>query len=213
MDPTCDLPGLAQRHPGSAFPDPAFDPPAQEPAASATAVLAGGCFWCTEAVFRQLDGVLEVESGYAGGRADDANYEAVCSGRTDHAEAIRIRFDPRRISYGQLLKVFFSTAHDPTQLNRQGNDRGRQYRSAVFPLDARQRDVAQAYVAQLGQAGVFSAPIATTIEPIDVFHRAEAYHQDFAARNPHQPYIAAVSAPKVAKTRAMHADKLKPAAR
>jgi peptide-methionine (S)-S-oxide reductase len=213
MDPTCDLPGVARREPGAAFPDPAFDPPAAQDAAPALAVLAGGCFWCTEAVFRQLDGVLDVESGYAGGRAEDANYEAVCSGRTAHAEAIRIRFDPRRISYGQLLKVFFSSAHDPTQLDRQGNDRGRQYRSAIFPLDAQQREIAQAYLAQLAGAAVFAAPIATTIEPMEAFHPAEAYHQDFAARNPNQPYIAAVSAPKVAKTRKLHADRLKPGLR
>jgi peptide-methionine (S)-S-oxide reductase len=212
MDPTCDLPGLSRSQPGAAFPDPASDlaPAAGEDRAEA--VLAGGCFWCTEAVFRQLDGVLQVESGYAGGRAEDANYNAVCSGRTGHAEAIRIAYDPRRISYGQLLKVFFSAAHDPTQLDRQGNDRGRQYRSAIFPLDPGQREVAQAYIAQLDAARVFAAPLATTIESMDAFHPAEAYHQDYAARNPQQPYIASVSAPKVAKARVLFADKLKPGA-
>jgi peptide-methionine (S)-S-oxide reductase len=174
------------------------------------AILAGGCFWCTEAVFRQLDGVSTVESGYTGDSAHTANYEAVCSGQTDHAEAIRIEFDPRRISYGRLLKVFFSVAHDPTQLIRQGNDRGRQYRSAIFPADMQQREIAEAYLAQLQAAGVFSAPIATTIEPLDVFYPAETYHQDYAARNPNQPYIAAVSAPKVTKLRKLHPDLLKP---
>jgi peptide-methionine (S)-S-oxide reductase len=209
MDPTCDLPGLARSQPGAAFPDPLLDPTPAAAPKRAEAVLAGGCFWCTEAVFRQLDGVLEVESGYAGGRAADANYDAVCSGRTGHAEAIRIGYDPHRVSYGQLLKVFFSAAHDPTQLDRQGNDRGRQYRSAIFPLDAAQRDVAQAYLAQLGTAGVFAAPIVTTIEAMDVFHPAESYHQDYAARNPQQPYIAAVSAPKVEKLRKLYPDRLK----
>src|SRR5690606_15835136 len=129
----CDLPGQSRSPGAAAFPDPARD---LEPDASlpqAEAILAGGCFWCTEAVFRQLDGVLSVESGYAGGTPESANYEAVCSGRTGHAEAIRIVYDPRRLGYGQLLKVFFSAAHDPTQVDRQGNDRGRQYRSAIFP--------------------------------------------------------------------------------
>ena len=209
MDPTCDLPGLAHSRPGTPFPDPALDPSPAPGVERAEAVLAGGCFWCTEAVFRQLDGVHAVESGYAGGGAADANYDAVCSGRTGHAEAIRIGYDPRRISYGELLKVFFSAAHDPTQLDRQGNDRGRQYRSAIFPLDAAQREVAQAYLAQLGGAGVFAAPIATTIEAMDAFHPAESYHQDYAARNPQQPYIAAVSAPKVEKLRKLYPERLK----
>lgn len=208
MNDSCDLPGLAHAVPGQAFPDPARD--LAPVARRAQAVLAGGCFWCTEAVFRQLDGVLAVESGYAGGSAASANYEAVCSGTTDHAEAIRIEYDPQRISYGQLLKVFFSAAHDPTQLNRQGNDRGRQYRSAIFVADAGEREVARAYIEQLQQAQVFSAPIVTTIEPLEVFHRAEAYHQDFAARNPQQPYIAAVSTPKVCKVRTLYPEKLKP---
>jgi peptide-methionine (S)-S-oxide reductase len=211
MNVSCDLPGLSRTPGHAAFPDPASDLAPDASRTSAEAVLAGGCFWCTEAVFRQLDGVSDVISGYAGGSAQSANYEAVCSGRTDHAEAILVRYDPRRISYGQLLKVFFSAAHDPTQLDRQGNDRGRQYRSAIFSSDAAERDVAQRYIAQLDAAGVFQAPIATTLEPRETFHPAEGYHQDYAARNPHQPYIAAVSAPKVAKVRALYADKLKPA--
>ncbi len=172
-------------------------------------VLAGGCFWCTEAVFRQIDGVSSVVSGYAGGEAATANYEAVCSGRTGHAEAIRITYDPAKVSYGMLLKVFFATAHDPTQLNRQGNDVGTQYRSAIFHASEEERAVAAAYVAQLDAAKVFPAKIATTLEPLGDFYVAEAYHQDYAARNPFQPYIAAVSAPKVAKTRKVFADRLK----
>lgn len=208
MNQSCDLPGLARSVPGHAFPDPQLDT-TEGAAERAEAVLAGGCFWCTEAVFRQLDGVLDVQSGYAGGSAADANYDAVCSGRTDHAEAIRITYDPRRIRFGQLLKVFFSAAHDPTQVDRQGNDRGRQYRSAIFPLDAAQRETAQAYIAQLDAAGVFNAPIATKVEPSAPFYPAETYHQDFAARNPQQPYIAAVSTPKVAKVRKLYPGQLK----
>jgi peptide-methionine (S)-S-oxide reductase len=208
MNQTCDLPGLAHASPGTSFPDPRHDSAVSDERAQA--VLAGGCFWCTEAVFRQLDGVLAVESGYAGGTAASANYDAVCSGRTDHAEAIRIDYDPRRLSYGQLLKVFFSAAHDPTQLDRQGNDRGRQYRSAIFVANADERAVAEAYIAQLQEARVFSAPIVTTLEPLETFYSAETYHQDYAARNPQQPYIAAVSTPKVQKVRKLYPEKLKP---
>lgn len=208
MSISCDLLG-ASLHGMNTFPDSILDLPASA-AREAFAVLAGGCFWCTEAVYRQLDGVLDVVSGYAGGSADTANYEAVCSGRTDHAEAIRIRYDPQRISYSQLLKVFLSAAHDPTQLDRQGNDRGRQYRSAIFYADPTEHEVARAYLAQLDAAAIFTAPIATTLEPLSVFHPAEAYHQDYAARNPNQPYISAVSMPKVAKVRKLYADKLKP---
>lgn len=175
-----------------------------------TAVLAGGCFWCTEAVFLPLDGVSSVVSGYIGGSAQTANYEAVCSGTTGHAEAIRITFAPEVISFGQLLRVFFAVAHDPTQLNRQGNDRGTQYRSAIFPADAEQRAVAEAYIAQLNAAKVFGAPIVTTIEDGGTFYAAETYHQNYAARNPHQPYVAAVAAPKVDKLVKYFADRLKP---
>lgn len=191
------------------FPDPARDLAA--PAGPRAIVLAGGCFWCTEAVYRQIDGVLGVESGYAGGSAATANYEAVCSGRTGHAEAIRITFDPAKLSYGMLLKVFFATAHDPTQLNRQGNDVGTQYRSAIFFADAEEKAVAEAYIAQLDSAKVFPARIVTTLEPLKAFYAAEAYHQDYAARNPWQPYIMGVSAPKVAKTRKAFSALLKPA--
>jgi peptide-methionine (S)-S-oxide reductase len=182
------------------FPDPAADLPVQPGnTAPFTAVLAGGCFWCTEAVYRQIDGVLGVVPGYAGGTKETADYETVCTGRTAHAEAIRITYDPSRVTYGQLLKVFFSVAHDPTQLNRQGNDVGRQYRSAIFYADDAQRRVAEAYMKQLNDAGVFTGPIATTLEPLEEFYEAETYHHDYAARNPMQPYIAFTSMPKVRK--------------
>lgn len=190
------------------FPSPSLDvaPGAGGPAA---AVLAGGCFWCTEAVFLPIDGVQSVVSGYIGGAAETANYEAVCAGTTGHAEAIRITFVPEVVSFGQLLRVFFAVAHDPTQLNRQGNDRGAQDRSAIFPADAEQQAVAEAYIAQLNAAGVFGAPIATSVEPATPFYPAETYHQNYAARNPHQPYVAAVAAPKVGKLHRYFADRLK----
>lgn len=207
MNLVCDMPGASLAVERSHVPDPAFDPASDM--REARAVLAGGCFWCVEAVFRELDGVLEVTSGYSGGDAASANYERVCSGATDHAEAVSIRFDPRRVSYGQLLKVFFSVAHDPTQIDRQGNDRGRQYRSVVFYADETQRDVATRYIAQLDAAGAFAAPIATQVVPLAAFHDAERYHQNYAALHPEQAYIAAVAAPKVAKLRAQFGDWLR----
>jgi peptide-methionine (S)-S-oxide reductase len=215
MDGSCDIRGAALAVPPNQFPDPERDlaaPEADGPlpgVTEQTAVLAGGCFWCVEAVLKELDGVHEVLSGYAGGTAQTANYQAVCSGRTDHAEVVQVRFDPARITFGQLLKVFLSVAHDPTQLDRQGNDRGRQYRSAIFFADAAQKEVAEAYIRQLNAAGVFKAPIVTRIEPLEAFYPAEAYHQDYAARNPAQPYIAYTATPKVEKLRAQFADRLK----
>lgn len=190
------------------FPDPLVDITAPADG-EATVVLAGGCFWCTEAVYLQLDGVKNVVSGYAGGTADTANYEAVCSGTTNHAEAIRIHYDPRRITFGQILKVFFSTAHNPTELNRQGADRGRQYRSAIFYATDEQKRVADAYIRQLNSARVFDAPIVTTLERLEAFYPAESYHQNYAARNPAQPYIAFTAAPKVEKLRTNFRDLLK----
>lgn len=163
------------------------------------AVLAGGCFWCTEAVFAALDGVRDVTPGYIGGDPAKANYDAVCGGRTGHAEAIRIAYDPARLSFGALLRVFFTVAHDPTQKNRQGHDVGTQYRSAIFPVDLRQHEIAEAYVAQLDAARAFAAPIQTTIEVGHVFLPAEAYHHGYAERNPAQPYVAAVALPKLDK--------------
>ncbi len=190
------------------FPDPAVDV-ASAAATPAVAVLAGGCFWCTEAVFLPLDGVQSVVSGYIGGAPDTANYQAVCSGTTGHAEAIQITFAPAAISFGQLLKVFFAVAHDPTQLNRQGGDRGTQYRSAIFPADAEQRTVAEAYIGQLNAAGAYPSPVVTTVEDASPFFPAETYHQNFAARNPAQPYVAAVALPKVDKLERYFGDKLK----
>src|SRR5438876_111852 len=170
------------------FPDPALDMDRSVTKGKQTAVLAGGCFWCTEAVFEQLIGVEKVVSGYAGGKAEMAHYNIVSSGKTDHAESIQITFDPSKISYGQLLKVFFSVAHDPTQLNRQGPDYGRQYRSAVFYADQEQKQIAEAYIQQLQQVKVFSKPIVTEVTGLKGFYPAEEYHQDFVKRNPTHPY-------------------------
>ncbi len=172
-------------------------------------VIAGGCFWCTEAVYSQLEGVLSVRPGYAGGAAETANYDDVCTGTTGHAEAIEIVFDPARIALGQILKIFFSIAHDPTQVNRQGADVGTQYRSAIFYASEAQRRVAERYIAQIEAAQLFDAPIATTLEPLERFYEAEQYHHGYAARNPWQPYIRAVSTPKVDKLRKTHRDLLK----
>ena len=191
------------------FPDPVADAPLASESVEKTAVFAGGCFWCVEAVFRELRGVSSVRNGYAGDSAATANYRAVCSGRTNHAEAIEIRYDAAKTTFGQLLKIHFSVAHDPTQLNRQGNDLGRQYRSAIFYADDEQKKIAEAYIKQLNDARVFSEPIATTLEPLEAFYEAEEYHQDYAARNPDQPYIVYVAQPKVEKLRENFAERLK----
>ncbi len=166
-----------------------------------TAVLAGGCFWGMEAVFARVKGVRDVTAGYAGGTRETATYDQVSTERTRHAEAIRVTYDPRQVSYATLLRVYFSVAHDPTQLNRQGPDQGPSYRSAVFPQSARQRDVAAGYIAQLGQARVFGKLIVTRIEA-GQFFPAEAHHQDFFDRNPRHPYIVTWDKPKVAAFRA-----------
>jgi peptide-methionine (S)-S-oxide reductase len=197
--------------PADQFPDPAIDLPPDPTGTPQSVVLGGGCFWCTEAVFVKLDGVISVVSGYAGGTSDTADYKSVCSGTTDHAEVIRVRFDSSRITFGQILKVFFAVAHDPTHLNRQGNDIGRQYRSAVFFANEDERRVAEAYIQQLKDAKVFESPIVTTLEPLEQFFEAEDYHQSFAARNPNQPYVAAVALPKVKKLEKAFADRLKKA--
>jgi peptide-methionine (S)-S-oxide reductase len=194
--------------PSSVFPDPAVDASAVS-SGSATAVLAGGCFWCTEAVFQQIEGVEKVVSGYSGGDSSTANYDAVCGGRTGHAEAIQITYDPGKISYGQLLKIFFSVAHDPTQLNRQGNDRGTQYRSAIFYSDPEQKRVAEAYIQQLDQARIFPSPIVTEVTPLEAFYPAEGYHQNYCNLNPYNPYVRGVAEPKVEKTRKQFAEMLK----
>lgn len=166
-----------------------------------TAIFAGGCFWCVEAVFREIAGVLTVEPGYCGGSAENAHYHAVCSGKTGHAEVIRIHFDNTRIRYTDLLRVFLTIAHDPTQKDRQGNDRGTQYRSAIFYKDSTQKTQAQAAIDQITTEGLYKDPIVTTLEPLKVFYVAEDYHHDYAIRNPDAPYIMYVATPKVLKLR------------
>jgi peptide-methionine (S)-S-oxide reductase len=187
------------------FPDPMVDSPLADKAGQGQAVLAGGCFWCVEAVYKNLEGVLTVKSGYAGGSAETADYETVSTGTTNHAESVEVLYDPSRISYGQILKVFFSIAHDPTQLNRQGPDTGRQYRSAIFFADDEQKRVAAAYIDQLNKARVYDAPIVTEVAPLQEFFMAETYHQDYAARNPLNPYIVINAQPKVRKLRSYQA--------
>ena len=189
------------------FPDPERDRTGEQ--GPATIVLAGGCFWCTEAVYGEVEGVLSVRPGYAGDTQDKADYRTVCTGRTKHAEAIEIRYDPARITLGQILKLFFSIAHDPTQKDRQGADVGPQYRSAIFYADEDQRRIAAAYIAQIDKARLFDGPVRTVLEPLEAFYVAEDYHHDYAARNPQQPYIRAVAEPKVRKLREVHGDMLK----
>ena len=195
------LPGLAGE--AAVLVPPLIDTAERSPAAdtstSDTAVLAGGCFWGVQGVFQHVLGVTRAVSGYAGGDASTANYDAVGSGRTGHAEAVHISFDPRQVSFAQLLQIYFSVAHDPTQFNRQGPDSGTQYRSAVFAQNAEQGHVARAYIAQLNQTNVFGAGIVTTVELNKSFFDAEAYHQDYLTLNPEEPYIVIYDLPKVHK--------------
>jgi len=177
------------------LPAPAFDVP--EADGPRTAVFAGGCFWGVQAVFQHTKGVLGAVSGYAGGAADSANYQAVTSGTTGHAESVQVTYDPKQISYGKLLQIYFSVAHDPTQLDAQGPDTGPQYRSALFHADEGQKQVAQRYIAQLEAARAFPGKIVTQLAPLTAFYPAEAYHQDYAARNPHSAYIIAFDRPKI----------------
>lgn len=190
------LPAAAER--AVPIPTVASDVPATP--GLATAVLAGGCFWGMEAVFEQVKGVRQVVSGYAGGTRDTATYAAVSTERTGHAEAIRITYDPRQVSYGTLLRIYFSVAHDPTQLNRQTPDTGPSYRSAIFPQNGSQLLTARRYIAQLNRAKAFGKPIVTKLEQ-GIFYPAEAYHQDFARRNPSHPYIVRWDKPKLAAFR------------
>jgi peptide-methionine (S)-S-oxide reductase len=176
------------------FPAAEFDP---KGAGEKFVVLGGGCFWCVEAVFKELDGVTDVRPGYAGGTAATADYKTVSSGRTEHAEVVEVVYDAGRIGLGEILRVFFAIAHDPTQLNRQGHDVGRHYRSAIFHSDEMQREIAENYMDQIERAGVFDAPLATELVPLIAFHVAEDYHHDYAARNPSQPYISVVAMPKI----------------
>ncbi len=179
------------------LPDPAVDAPLAKAHAQQTAVVAGGCFWGIQAVYQHVKGVIDATSGYSGGAAATPEYEVVSTGQTGHAESVKITYDPAQISYGQLLKVFFSVAHDPTQLNRQGPDEGTQYRSAIFYGDKQQEQIAESYIAQLQQAKVFPRPIVTQVVPLKGFYAAEAYHQNYAALHPDDPYIAFNDAPKV----------------
>ena len=187
-------------------PAPTLDEPAAAAGASETAVLAGGCFWGVQGVFQHLKGVKQVLSGYAGGSKDTAEYETVSTGRTGHAESVQITFDPREVSYGRILQIYFSVAHDPTQLNRQGPDSGSQYRSAIFSMNETQQRVAQQYVAQLEHSGVFRRPIVTKIDPFTGFYPAEAYHQDFATLHPDHPYISFNDLPKIENLKRLYPD-------
>ena len=186
--------GAAQE--GLVLPAPAVDIPASQ-ASSEVMVIAGGCFWGVQGVFQHVKGVTNAVSGYAGGAQSTATYEQTNDGTTGHAESVQITFDPRQVTYGQLLHVFFSVAHDPTELNRQGPDTGTQYRSTIFPANAEQAAVAKAYIAQLNQARAFKKTIATTIEMGRTFYAAEKYHQDFLVRNPTHPYIVHNDLPKI----------------
>jgi peptide-methionine (S)-S-oxide reductase len=172
------------------------------------ATLGGGCFWCLEAVYVELEGVKQVVSGYAGGTVPNPTYRAVCSGATGHAEVVQVTFDPSQVTYKEILQVFF-TIHDPTTLNRQGADVGTQYRSAIFYHNPQQKETAEAMIAELEQAGVWSDPIVTQVEPLDVFYAAEDYHQDYYKYNSQQPYCQVVITPKLAKFRKTFAPKLK----
>ena len=187
------------------IPAPAVDDPAGQ-ASSATIVLAGGCFWGVQGVFQHVDGVTSAVSGYAGGEQATAQYEKVGSGRTGHAESVRVVYDPRKVSLGRLLQIYFSVAHDPTELNRQGPDVGTQYRSTIFPASEAQAKVAKAYIDQLDQAKVFGAKIVTTIEPGRPFYPAEGYHQDYLVLHPNQPYIVFNDLPKVENLKKLFAE-------
>jgi peptide-methionine (S)-S-oxide reductase len=191
------------------FPAPAVDIPAPAAKQTANVVLAGGCFWGVEAVFERLKGVTDAVSGYAGGKKSTAHYEVVSTGSTGHAESVQVTYDPSQISYGKLLEVYFSVAHDPTELNRQGPDYGTQYRSAIFYSNDEQKRVAEAYIKQLNEAKVYSRPIVTQLAPLDGFYRAEEYHQHYFDHNPNQPYIVFNDAPKVKHLQQQFPDLLK----
>ena len=187
--------------PAANIPTPALDAALATAKAQQTAVVSGGCFWGIQAVFQHVKGVISATSGYSGGAANTAEYELVSNGDTGHAESVKIIYDPSQITYGQLLRVFFPVAHDPTQLNRQGPDTGTQYRSSIFYASDEQKRIAEAYIAQLEKANVFPRPIVTQVVALKAFYPAEAYHQDYAARHPNDPYIVYNDAPKVANLR------------
>jgi peptide-methionine (S)-S-oxide reductase len=192
---------------GLSLPAPLKDIPASMALATDTAVFAGGCFWGVEAVYRHVRGVKSAVSGYAGGDAKTASYEIVGSGRTGHAESVQVVYDPSQVSYGELLRIFFSVAHDPTELNRQGPDVGTQYRSAIFTRNDAQLQVAKAYIAQLDAAHAFKSPIVTVVTPLPAFYRAEEYHQNYLALHPDQPYIVYNDLPKLAELKARFPDR------
>jgi peptide-methionine (S)-S-oxide reductase len=191
----------------TAVPPPVVDLPLASETGEASAVLAGGCFWGIEAVFEHVRGVIRATSGYAGGTAETAQYDIVSGGRTGHAEAVEVVYDPSQITYGQLLHVFFSVAHDPTELNRQGPDVGPQYRSAIFPASADQARIARAYISQLNRAAAFRRTVVTEVTALPRFYHAEPEHQDYAARHPTAPYIVVHDAPKVERLRQAFPDR------
>jgi len=191
------------------LPDPAAGNELATASGTQTAVFAGGCFWCTEAVFEPLAGVRKVVSGYTGGTPEQAHYEIVSAGRSTHAESIEITFDPSKISYGRLLRVFFEVAHDPTQLNRQGPDYGKQYRSAIFYASPEQQQIVEAYIKQLTAAKVFDKPVVTQVNKLERFYPAEGYHQDFVKNNPTHPYVLVNAIPKLQKLKKHVPDLLK----
>jgi peptide-methionine (S)-S-oxide reductase len=178
-------------------PAPLLDAPKVGSAGTQTAVVAGGCFWGVQGVYQHVRGVTQALSGYSGGSKETAEYETVSRGGTGHAESVEIRFDPKEISYGEILQIYFSVVHDPTQLNRQGPDTGTQYRSNIFFVDESQRQIAQAYIAQLGKSKTFGRAIVTRVDPLNGFYPAEAYHQDFLVKNPRYPYIVFNDLPKI----------------
>jgi peptide-methionine (S)-S-oxide reductase len=198
--------GRPSRADDMVVPPPATDEQPDAATTSEVAVLAGGCFWGVQGVFQHVNGVTSAVSGYAGGDGATAQYRVVSSGTTGHAESVRITFDPHKITYGRILQIYFAVAHDPTTLNRQGPDEGTQYRSAIFPTDAHQAEIAKAYIDQLNAARVFKAPIVTRIEQKRAFFPAEGYHQDFLARNPTYPYIVYNDLPKVANLKRLFPD-------
>lgn len=197
---------LAADRANGIFPTATVDQPKASSSSRQTAVIAGGCFWGIQAVFQHTKGVISATSGYSGGAAKTAEYELVSTGETGHAESVQITYDPSKITYGQLLRVFFSVAHDPTQLNRQGPDEGTQYRSAIFYATDEQKRIAEAYIAQLEKAKVFQRPIVTQVVALRAFYPAEAYHQDYAALHPNNPYIVYNDAPKIAHLREQFPD-------
>ena len=190
----------------TALPNPTVDAALATTKSQQTAVIAGGCFWGIQAVFQHVKGVISATSGYSGGAANTAEYELVSNGDTGHAESVKIAYDPSQITYGQLLRVFFSVAHDPTELNRQGPDTGTQYRSSIFYGSEEQKRIAETYIVQLDQTRAFPRPIVTQVVPLKAFYPAEAYHQDYAARHPDSPYITYNDAPKVAHLRQQFPD-------